>query len=141
MQSAKRLGRSRSQPLSLLVVALLAGACSDSQLPTEGSVTRPSPSIAVDREANDIIPNSYIVVFDPALVKDVSSRRSLAAKLHSRSGGRQTFIYENLGGYAVENLSAASAAAIAREVGVAYVEPDKMMHNSAITQSSPGSRS
>lgn len=138
MQSAKRLGRSRSQRLSLLVVALLAGACSDSQLPTEGSAARPSPSIAVDREGNDIIPNSYSVVFDPTLVKDVSSRRSLAAKLHSRSGGRQTFIYEHLGGYAVENLSAAAATAIAREVGVAYVEPDRMMHNSAIAQSSPG---
>jgi aqualysin 1 len=137
VQSARRLGRSVSQPLSLLFVALLAGACSDSRLPTEGSPVAPSSSIAVNREANDIIPNSYIVVFDPTLVKDVSSRRSLAAKLLARSGGRQTFIYENLGGYAVENLSAAAAAAIAREVGVAYVEPDRMQHTAAITQPYP----
>lgn len=137
MQSATRLGRSVGQPLSLLVVALLAGACRDSRLPTEGSPAAPSSSVAVNREANDIIPNSYIVVFDPTLVKDVSSRRSLAAKLHAQSGGRQTFIYENLGGYAVENLSAAAAAAIAREVGVAYVEPDRMQHTAAITQPYP----
>ena len=115
----KRLGM-----LAGIVVAMVA--CQDATSPTQ-----PLPSTGVVASVQGrVIPDQYIVV-----LRDIPGDvHTAVARYALRAGAKVKFEYGAVfQGFAAE-MSPAAAAALARDPGVAYVEPDQEMHIST-TQS------
>lgn len=106
----------------VLTTLALAAACNDVAPPTAA----PAPATgapSLQGGAGQPIPDQYIVVFN-SRAADVPG---LARQLVSASGGELRFTYEHaIRGFSAR-LSAAAAAAIARNPNVAYVEADQLM--------------
>ena len=95
-------------------LALALAACQDASTPL-------APSVEAPAAAEAAAPGKYVVVFR----SDVSDAPGLARALVREHGGTLRFTYASaLKGFAVHNLSAAAAEALARNPRVAYVEPD-----------------
>lgn len=124
-----------SRPLIGLCGLLLAAACQPDKSPTAPRLTRRT---VVSSGTQELIPNSYVIVFkrDSAGTPEMTNR--FATKLSKRFGGRVTFVYDALGGYAVDSMPPGIARLIEREPGVAYVEQNGVIRTSAITQPNPG---
>ncbi len=95
---------------------------------------------AAPSQSGQIVPNSYLVKLKAGTALSPSSTQALASDLLKKHGGTLTFLYENLRGYAVDNLSAAAADSLSRDPAVEYVEPNRIAEVSvtAITQFNPG---
>lgn len=122
-----------------MAAIVLAIACSTDQSPTGVDITPREGRESFAAAVSDTIPNSYIVNFTRSAARTPEITRALAATLHQRYGGRVVHIYDRLGGYAVENVSPATAALLSKEPGVAYVEPNMIVHPSVrVEQANPG---
>jgi subtilisin family serine protease/N-acetylneuraminic acid mutarotase len=107
---------------SLVLTALLIGACQDATDP--GDSPRQHPAQAASRvPPGEIIPGQYIVVFRDA----VNDPASVAKKLATKHRGKLRHTYKAaLKGMAVE-LPDAAVAALRQEPEVAYVEPNQII--------------
>lgn len=111
----------------LLATAVFAAACADE--PTSPSVESTGPSMSRTASSH-VIPNQYIVVFDESVTDPAGLGRAMAAQ----SGAELLYTYTSaLKGFAAK-MPAATAAALARNPNVEYVEQDQVMRASA-TQS------
>jgi len=96
----------------LVAGGLVLSACSDS--------TRPEPDAPSLAASQGAIPDQYIVV----LRADVSPVPDVAAEMAREHAATPMFVYEHaIRGFAAR-MSAQSAARVARDPRVAYVEPD-----------------
>ena len=102
----------------LLVFVL--SACHDTLAPSSPEPAA-LPTISMSQSAGSKIPDEYIVVFDPA-VSDISGRAN--GLLHAYGGRLNATYARALKGFSA-HMSAAAAAAIAHEPGVASVEQDQ----------------
>ncbi len=108
------------QLLPLLGLTIVATACADVTAPPSNA---DQPVVVVARSAVDAIPNEYIVVFDETTT-DVPAVAEALARAH---GVSVRFTYTSaIKGFA-GTMSAASAAALARNPNVSYVEQDQVM--------------
>ncbi|MDQ6689846.1 MAG: S8 family serine peptidase [Gemmatimonadota bacterium] len=105
------------------VAALTVTACQDASGP--GSTLQPVAHNVVSA-AKAPIPGSYIIKFrDDLNDQDVDNSARSLVKLHS---GALRHLYKSaLKGFAVRNLSAAAAAALANDPRVELIEPDQVM--------------
>jgi subtilisin family serine protease len=84
------------------------------------------------------VPNSYVVTFTRSAAPTPQATQALAAVLLKQHGGTLTHMYEHLGGYAVDDLPASAALALSKEPGIAYVEPNMIIHPAYVQQFNPG---
>jgi aqualysin 1 len=132
-------------PLTAAVyVTVTALACSADKPPT-GPELSAAPKSNLDlsvgpHRSGDIVPNSYLVKLKKERATSPSITELLAGELVRKRGGTLTFLYENLRGYAVDNLSNAAVDSLRADPAVEYVEPNRIAEVSvtAITQSNPG---
>jgi subtilisin family serine protease len=107
-----------------LLLAFLVASCSDLKEPAP---LAPDLTPSFSQQSGGAIPGQYIVV-----LKSGVDARSAASQLSAAHGGEVRFVYESaLRGFALANISAQAAAALARNAGVAYVEQDQVMSISA----------
>jgi hypothetical protein len=121
--------------LAGLACFTIALGCGDSTAP------RPDLDLALNKSAvadNEVVPNSYIVMFAnrSALKREVI--RSRAQDHARRFGGRLTFVYGSLGGYAIDNLPPSAVAALSKLSEVEYVEPNYIVKAGSFRQVNPG---
>jgi subtilisin family serine protease len=123
--------------LGLLTLCVIASACADNDANPIAPLA-PRAVNSVQSNTTDTIPNSYIVVFTKSAASSPSATTGLATRLNKLHGGKMAHLYEYLGGYQVDNVPAAVAEALRHEPGVAYVEPNVMVHPAYVQQFNPG---
>lgn len=116
--------------------ALVLLACTDSVAPPR-AVTL-APNALVNKRVSDTVPNSYIVMFTRNAASTRDRTRALVTSLLQRYGGRVRHVYDALGGFSVDSLSADAVGPLSKENGVAYVEPNLITYPSYVTQYNPG---
>ncbi|MHB1074308.1 MAG: S8 family peptidase [Gemmatimonadaceae bacterium] len=117
---------------AVLLVLLAAAACSEPTQPTRGTpAVDPAEARArAQQPAGDVIPGSYVVVFNDRVLPAQVPARAAAKVAH----GRVTHTYSHvIRGFAA-TLSDAEVATLRADPDVAYVEPDQVYRASA-TQS------
>lgn len=127
--------RSRAIPTAaLMFAAVVTSACQDSVAPREAPQTETLEAAwSVTANASERIPGQYIVVFSDE-AGDVTGRANGLMRAH---GGTVKHTYTRaLKGFSAQ-MSAAAAAALSRETGVALVEQDQSFA-AAETQSAAG---
>jgi aqualysin 1 len=103
-----------------LLLALLVVSCSDLREPAP---LAPDLTPSFNQQSDGVIPGQYIVV-----LKSGVDARNAASQLSAAHGGEVRFVYESaLRGFALANIPAQAAAALARNPSVAYVEQDQVM--------------
>lgn len=138
----QRYKRNRSiapalQLTSLFAFGIVACRNADVNEPNRPDYTLGNQESSVPKRS-DTIPNSYIVIFSGGAATTPQARQALATALTKRHGGTLTQMYEYLGGFAVDNLPGPAAAALAKEAGVAYVEPNMVVYPASLQQQNPG---
>jgi len=84
------------------------------------------------------VPGAYIVVFDQTAVATRGADANFAANMAGRYSASLTRNFHHaLAGMEVQGLSARAARSMAREAGVAYVEPVIVVHASAVQANPP----
>lgn len=121
-----RISRKRLNQISrgTVLVATLS-ACQDE--PVSPALTTPPRQSVTQTVASDSIPNAYIVLLHDSVRADARTKADeLIAGVRS---GRRNHTYSDLfKGFSVVDLSAAAAAALARNPAVRLIEPDRILY-------------
>jgi subtilisin family serine protease len=126
----QKRGEFMKRAVTLAVAVLALTACRDASGPE--SAARTIPFSAVNAARSGPIPGDYIVTFRD----DVTDVAAAAQSISGFHKGALKHVYKSaLKGFAVQNISAADAAAIASDPRVVRVEADQVMTaNAPVTQ-------
>ena len=113
----------RFRSIAIAAGVLALAACQDTTPPTSPVAAPDHGALAVLPANAEVIPDQYIVVFKP----QVGDHMTMAKQLLAAHGGTLRFRYDVIKGFAA-HMSAAAAAAIARNPNVALVEQDQAVH-------------
>jgi subtilisin family serine protease len=124
-----------SRLISLLGAAgCVLSACQGGGIPVDPTITGdPSPAVDGPMSRSEVIPGSFLVVFQPG----VADPPGLAKQLVSKHGGTVRFAYRAaLKGFAAD-LPDQAVEALKHNPNVAYVEPDQVVQVSGTEPAPP----